>query len=381
VLSTIIDYIQLRCGRWDDKNYLPVVYRRVLGLEMVDPAELFEAISHPERIKILKILSKQPSSFASLKRQLGIESSGNLDYHLKKLRQLVTVRKDGLYGLSDAGREALLSIEAIELWTETKRRKIRIPSKIPKEVMFLGSLEVCATLLVFWFLAIVNVPSDWGYLPPTALLFGGLGAAFGIFTQQKSSWKVALVKSASIFSMGLLLLNYLEQPGGILQSNSTAIFYVAFVATEAIIVVLALRRPLRDFLDIQYASRISLPTSVASLLCIFSGILLIALEMTQPPPHLSNTVNFATFVSDVTILAGLTIVIGGVLILLKSYIPGALLSILCGLYPPRFAGGWHAYDFLMDMKFPELVAIVVGSLPIVGGAIAMFIVIRKTRFQ
>ncbi len=43
---------------------------------MVDPAELFEAISHPERIKILKILEKKPASFASLKRQLGIESSG-----------------------------------------------------------------------------------------------------------------------------------------------------------------------------------------------------------------------------------------------------------------------------------------------------------------
>jgi len=344
---------------------------------MVDPAELFEAISHPERIKILKILSKKPSSFASLKRQLGIESSGNLDYHLKKLRQLVTVREDGLYGLSDAGREALLSVEAIELWTEMKRRKIRIPSKIPKEVMFLGLLEVCASLLVFGFLVIVNVPSNWGYLPLVALLLGGLGAAFGIFTQQKASWKVVLVKSALIFSMGLLWLNYLEQPSGTSQSNSMAIFYVAFAAIEAIIVVLALRRPLQDFLDIHDASRISLPTCIASLLCIFSGILLIALQMRL---HLPNK-DFVTLMSDVTILAGLTIIIGGALILLKSYIPGALLSILCGLYPPTFAGGFHAYDLLMEMGFPELVAVVVGSLPIVGGTIAMFIVIRKIRFQ
>lgn len=349
---------------------------------MVDPAEFFEAISHPERIRILKILSKQPSSFASLKRQLAIESSGNLDYHLKKLGQLVTVRKDGLYGLSDAGREALLSIEAIELWTEMKRRKIRIPSKIPKEVIFLGSLEVCAALLVFWFLAIVNVPSLWGYLPPMALLLGGLGAAFGIFTQQKLSWKVVLVKSALIFSMGLFLL----KPGEISQSNSTAIFYVALVAIEAIIVVFALRRSLQDFLDIHEASRISLPTHIASLLSIFSGMLLIALEMTSE--RLSNKVDFATFMSDVTILAALTIVIGGVLILLKSYIPGALLSILCGLYP-RPPEGFHAYDFIIQMGFPTgvndpltiMVAVVVGSLPIVGGVIAMFIVIRKIRFQ
>ena len=345
---------------------------------MVDPAELFEAISHPERIKILKILSKQPSSFASLKRQLNIESSGNLDYHLKKLGQLVAVRKDGLYGLSDAGREALLSIEAIELWTEMKTHRIRIPSKIPKEVMFLGSLEVCATLLVFGFLTIVNVPYDWGYLPPTALLLGGLGTAFGIFTQQKSSWKVVLVKSALVFSMSLLWLNYLEQSGRISQLNLTAIFYVAFVAIEAIIVILALRRPLQDFLDIHGAGRISLPTYIASLLCIFSGILLIVLKMRL---HMPNEVNFAILMSDVTILAGLTIIIGGVLILLKSYIPGAMLSILCGLYPPTFAGGFHSYDLLKEMGFPELVAVVVGSLPIIGGAMAMFIVLRKIRFQ
>jgi DNA-binding HxlR family transcriptional regulator len=124
-----------------------VAYRRVSGLAMEDPAELFEAISHPERIRILKTLKKQPSSFASLKRQLGIHSSGNLDYHLKKLGQLLTVREDGLYGLTDAGNEALLSIEAIEMWTEMEKRKIRMP-KMPKEAFFLGLLELCTTALL-----------------------------------------------------------------------------------------------------------------------------------------------------------------------------------------------------------------------------------------
>lgn len=92
---------------------------------MVDSAQLFEAISHPTRIRILKILEKQPASFAFLKRQLDIESSGNLDYHLKKLGQLIAVRQDGLYGLTDAGKEALLSIEAIDLWSEMERRKMK----------------------------------------------------------------------------------------------------------------------------------------------------------------------------------------------------------------------------------------------------------------
>jgi DNA-binding HxlR family transcriptional regulator len=352
---------------------------------MVDSAELFEAISHPERIKILKILSEKPSSFAALKRQLGIESSGNLDYHLKKLNQLVTVQENGLYGLSDAGREALLSIEAIETWTEMKRRKIRIASKIPKEVMFLASLEVCATLVVFFFLAVVNQPSDWGYLPPVALLLGGLGATFGIFTQQKLSWKAILIKSALVFSLGLLLLDCLRQPSMVSQSN--LIFYEPFVAVEAIIMVLALRRPLREFLGIHEASKISLSTIIASLLCIFSGVLLVILEMISE--RLSSEANFAAFMGDVTVLAALTMIVGGVLILLKSYIPGALLSILCGLYPPRYSGGYHAFDFIIENGFRAgpnnpltmLVAVVVGSLPIVGGAIAMFIVMRRIRFE
>jgi hypothetical protein len=61
--------------------------------------------------------------------------------------------------------------------------------------------------------------------------------------------------------------------------------------------------------------------------------------------RLSSTVDFATFMGDVTILTALTIIVGGVLILLKSYILGALLSILCGLYPSP-PQGFHAYDFI-----------------------------------
>jgi DNA-binding transcriptional ArsR family regulator len=355
---------------------------------MEDPAELFEAISHPERIKILKILKEQPSSFASMKRKLGIESSGNLDYHLKKLRQLVIVREDGLYGLSDAGKEALLSVEAIELWTKTKRRKIRIPRKIPKEVLFLGLLEVCATLVAFLFLAIPPVPSYWGYLPPVVLLLGGLCATFGIFTQQEWSWQAVLVKSALTFSMSLFLLNYLWQPKEIANSDSIAIYYLAFVAVEIVIVILALRHPLQDFLDIAKASRISFPTVLASSLCIFSGIVLIALEMTQTVPNNDNlareVINFAHSISDVTILAGLTVIIGGVLILLRNYVLGALLSILCGLYP-RPPQGSHAFDFFTAQNgflagalgpFATWVGVVMGSLPILGGAIAMFIIMR-----
>lgn len=333
---------------------------------MVDSAELFEAISHPVRIKILKILKKQPASFASLKRQLDIDSSGNLDYHLKKLAELITVRDDGLYGLTDAGKEALLSIEAIEMWTEMKRRKIRIPRKIPKEVFFLGLLEICTTVSIFWFLAIGRAPSQWGYLPPAVLLLGGSCSAFGIFTQQKWSWKAVLAKSALVISMSLFLLNYLNAP-----SDSMAIYYLAFVAAEIVIVILALRSPLKDFLGIRKATRISFRVIIGSLLCISSGILLIILQSTQP---LNNEVNVLNFMNDITILCGLAIVIGGVLIMLRSYIPGALMSIIFGLFP-RPPDAFHAFDLISGYGFlglyATLIAVVVGSLPIVGGIFAL----------
>jgi len=42
--------------------------------------ETFEAIAHPLRIKILKLLAEKPMKFSELKRKLGIKSSDKLDF-------------------------------------------------------------------------------------------------------------------------------------------------------------------------------------------------------------------------------------------------------------------------------------------------------------
>jgi DNA-binding HxlR family transcriptional regulator len=55
--------------------------------------EVFEAISHPMRIAILKELAKEPVRFADLKRRLKIKSSGLLDFHLKKMEPVLTTDK------------------------------------------------------------------------------------------------------------------------------------------------------------------------------------------------------------------------------------------------------------------------------------------------
>ena len=73
--------------------------------------DLFDAISHPLRIEILKELSKKPKRFAEIKRALKIESSGLLDFHLKKLDDLITVNEEGLYTLTGKGFAALQAVE------------------------------------------------------------------------------------------------------------------------------------------------------------------------------------------------------------------------------------------------------------------------------
>jgi DNA-binding HxlR family transcriptional regulator len=348
---------------------------------MVDPAELFEAISHPERIKILKILRKQPSGFASLKRQLDIESSGNLDFHLKKLGQLVTVREDGLYGLTDAGKEAILSIEAIEMWTEMEKRKIKMP-RMPKEAFFLGLLELCTTASVFWFfLAVVQVPLSmenlWGYIFLAALLLMGLCSGLGMFIHWKWSWTMVLAKSALIMSMSLFLLNYIWIQN-IGQPVSVAI-YLVFVAAETAAVIVALLHPLKDFLGIGNGVKLSLRAIIGSLLCISSGILLIILEIgfpfnTIPPQLLGNPNTVFISIFDPTILCGLIIVIGGVLILLRSNTLCAAMSIIFGLFPPLPYAN-HLYDIVAAEAPPNalapLIAVVVGFLPIAGGLLAL----------
>ncbi|MGD9382349.1 MAG: helix-turn-helix domain-containing protein [Candidatus Thorarchaeota archaeon] len=75
--------------------------------------EVFDAISHPMRIDILKTLSKKPIGFADLKRELRISSSGLLDFHLKKMAPIVERDSDGLYTLNQAGFSAIYAVNVV----------------------------------------------------------------------------------------------------------------------------------------------------------------------------------------------------------------------------------------------------------------------------
>lgn len=88
-------------------------------------AELFEAISHPVRIKILQTLSEKPMGFAELARAVGVGSGGHLSFHLTKLGHLVRMTPEGNYELTGDGKEALWSVNSLRQATDRLDAKAR----------------------------------------------------------------------------------------------------------------------------------------------------------------------------------------------------------------------------------------------------------------
>jgi len=84
-------------------------------------SDVFEAVSYPLRIEIIKLLAKGPKRFADIKRELKIDSSGLLDFHLKKLDDLISVNSEGFYILTDKGAAALQAIETISRYCWQRR--------------------------------------------------------------------------------------------------------------------------------------------------------------------------------------------------------------------------------------------------------------------
>jgi DNA-binding HxlR family transcriptional regulator len=98
-------------------------------------AEVFDALGHPTRILILKVLSEGSLGFADLKKKTAIESSGHLQHHLTKLNGLIKTDEYGKYCLSDDGKDALLTVQTVENASSKKEvkgkghRRFRVASK------------------------------------------------------------------------------------------------------------------------------------------------------------------------------------------------------------------------------------------------------------
>jgi DNA-binding HxlR family transcriptional regulator len=137
-------------------------------------AALFEAISHDTRIRILFMLRDHGLGFSELKNQLGIKSSGNLQHHLGKLGTLINLSEEGLYSLTEHGKEAIMAIGAVRR-TQNRQKTDRI---------------IIALIYAFsFYVGFMNVPFLLGTVnAQTPLLALWMGGFMGIFMYLVWPW-------------------------------------------------------------------------------------------------------------------------------------------------------------------------------------------------
>jgi len=116
--------------------------------------DLFEAVSHPMRIEIVKVLAEKPLRFADLKRHLKISSSGLLDFHLKKLNDLITTNDEGCYALTERGFSALQTVENTSkyFWLRAAHRRSFFLALI---------VSILGNVYVLWIMSRLNDYTLW----------------------------------------------------------------------------------------------------------------------------------------------------------------------------------------------------------------------------
>jgi DNA-binding HxlR family transcriptional regulator len=127
--------------------------------------EMFEAVSHPIRIDIVQLLAEKPLGFADLKRELKISSSGLLDFHLKKLDDLITVNKEGCYALTEKGFAALTTVEGAAGYYRLRSAQKRsfLLNLAVSVLVNIGTLWVAFQIgnYVIWYAIVLPVTLAW----------------------------------------------------------------------------------------------------------------------------------------------------------------------------------------------------------------------------
>ncbi len=147
-------------------------------------AEVFDALGHPTRILILKVLSDGPLGFAELKKKTAIESSGHLQHHLTKLNGLIKTDEYGKYCLSDEGKDALLTVQTVENASPKKEAKgkehrhLKIGLK-PVAFLLMALLITSSAMAVYEYSQVVglkeNYPFSNGVDPEAAAYYAEFG--------------------------------------------------------------------------------------------------------------------------------------------------------------------------------------------------------------
>lgn len=89
-------------------------------------AEVLKGLANPKRLMIVRCLQRGPMTFTELLRACGFKSSGELNFHLGKLRGLVR-KTGGRYELTDLGKKLVELLDGLKAHDAGFLTIVRVP--------------------------------------------------------------------------------------------------------------------------------------------------------------------------------------------------------------------------------------------------------------
>ena len=153
---------------------------------MAGRESLFQSLSHEIRQSILVMLSQEPRTYTYLLEELGVES-GHLAYHLRQMGGVVEKDQEGVYHLTDLGKEAYLFLKD-KAPGQVKASQRRIVSN---GVILLLILVTVGSVLVFNQADLTELYNDFYLGEAVVQLDRSLLAVYEVFDQQgvnRATW-------------------------------------------------------------------------------------------------------------------------------------------------------------------------------------------------
>ena len=130
-----------------------------MGMEEDTYSSIFQALKHPIRRRILRMLNDNPMTYTEVLNELGIDN-GLLNYHLENLQELLAKGEDEKYRLSEFGKAGLSVIEKVEIPKESHTKlNLFKPDNLPTLLIIL-LLFVSALTNGYYYVLNMNLKNE-----------------------------------------------------------------------------------------------------------------------------------------------------------------------------------------------------------------------------
>ncbi len=123
-------------------------------------SNIFNALKHPIRRRILRILKEKPATYTEIQRDLNIDN-GLLNYHLENMKDLHTKDEKGRYCLSEFGIAATNLTNRIEEPTREARNRLTLLGRSISWSKLLAILVGVLVLTNVYTLSVIQSRQDW----------------------------------------------------------------------------------------------------------------------------------------------------------------------------------------------------------------------------